>query len=524
MTPSDGPSPRGQLRDAAAPPWIWVWTAFVLVFFSRTAWIRATGVIGTLRNEFPFRDGDGATAWLDWVFVVLLGVGGILASVAIVVVPIGLLALAGVRARHLKHGYGLDSAPLSTPITEAVEASLPGAAVWVSRRIYPAAIVLPTGLRRAAVALFSSFFVIWKRDQDAARLLLEHEAAHLRRGDAQLIGVGSIQRLVVLIMVAVFLFTAIGMIGMALRQEHYLSVARDENGTPPEPQPNAHAQPSMVGSQAQYLSFISMQNKITLSLEEARLKRLLVDLYSKHGEHERAAQHRLTEQDLALLAVDNWRLRGAAAWFLQIVGWLTWTIAQMVSLLVYLFAAIWIAELGADRQAVQVVSSANPLLRTLDSASGLNWRQRVGASFTHPPVWIRRWNARCSWQARGLLPLLLSFPMAIVASVAILAVGYLVLSGCITLSYLLYLDEPSSGTALSRLPELLSFAVDSHAKLFWICSAIILTWPWVAPYWERLFGGFTLLRAGERWPVYAAASAAVAVVPIAARLLFPPAA
>lgn len=529
MTPSDGHSPRGRLRDAAAPPWILVWMAIVLAFFSRTAWIRVTAVIETFGSAFPFRYGDGATAWLDWLFVVLLGVGEILASVAIVVVPIGLLALAGIRARLLKHGYGLATTTLPAPIADVVAASLPGAVVWVSRRAYPSVFVFPTGLGKAAVALFSSFFVLWKRDREVARFLLEHEAAHLRRGDAQLIGLGSIQRLVALIIISVFAFLAVGMIGMAIGQERYLSQARNENGTPPEPQPpesqsSALGNPRSVGSQAQYLAFIAVQNKIALRVEMAKLKRQLLDLYAKGGQHERAAQYRSTPQDRMLLSVSNWRRRGAAAWSLQIVGWLTWTFAQMGSLLVYLFAAIWVAELGADRQTVQLVGSANPLLRALDSASGLNWRQRVGASFTHPPAWIRRWNARNATQIRGLLPLLLSFPMAIVASIAILSAGYPVLSACVTASYVLYLDEPSSGTALSRLPELLSFAVDSHAKLFWICSGILLAWPWVAPSWERLFGGITLLHAGKHWPLYAVASAAVAVIPIAARLLLPQAA
>lgn len=152
------------------------------------------------------------------------------------------------------------------------------------------------------------------------------------------------------------------------------------------------------------------------------------------------------------------------------------SLLQMMNYLWLPIAGIWTAELNADRFAAERLGSAEPVRAALAPDAGrLTWWRWLLFRLYHPPARLRRW-AVADASARSRLLLLLLFPLT---SVVKLGVSYLY-------SIMAMFPKPLS----ESIPEVWGYlvaALPTHVPKWAAMAGVLLVWPLLRPYWERLF-------------------------------------
>jgi Zn-dependent protease with chaperone function len=127
------------------------------------------------------------------------------------------------RAIYIERRNNLMPSPPIKPLAEIeefVRLHTPGLEVKVNLKRPGRIWVYPNGYRRATVAVFSGFVMLWKSDREAAEAVLLHEIAHYRRGDALFMGPGSfLENAVKLTLLFYVLFVALPFILIAIDQK-----------------------------------------------------------------------------------------------------------------------------------------------------------------------------------------------------------------------------------------------------------------------------------------------------------------
>lgn len=117
------------------------------------------------------------------------------------------------RARYIERRDNLATPPLLKSLAEIcgyVERHAPGLAVKANLSRPGLLYIYPSGFRRATLAVFGGFVILWKTDREAAEAVLLHESAHQRRGDALFMGPGGL--LETSVKVAVLLFVGLSLL------------------------------------------------------------------------------------------------------------------------------------------------------------------------------------------------------------------------------------------------------------------------------------------------------------------------
>jgi hypothetical protein len=148
----------------------------------------------------------------------------------------------------------------------------------------------------------------------------------------------------------------------------------------------------------------------------------------------------------------------------------------MMSHIIVPLAGVWALELNADYAAsrgglLQLECSTKSMRRT--------WASRFLGSLTHPPLWLRAWlTAQDDW--RRSLCRQMVFPSSYLLKIAILFLfGFLA-----TVS--------TKGLNAELIEWLLSLSWGAFVSRYWVfggIAVVLLLWPWIAIYWERLFAG-----------------------------------
>jgi hypothetical protein len=195
-----------------------------------------------------------------------------------------------------------------------------------------------------------------------------------------------------------------------------------------------------------------------------------------------------------------------------LLGQLVLLLAQPAHVLLLPVVGLWLAELGADRYAADTGDTA--VLTAPPAGPARRWlNPRVYADLlAHPPHALRR---RMSVRNAPLWPLLVAFPLATVAELALTLVAAVPAWRLVGLSW----PQTSAQAAVS----IRSFLLDRLG--FWLASALLVAlWPWLARWWVRLCTGLpsTAPRPVARTFVAAAIPpAALAVVALLAGMTHP---
>jgi Zn-dependent protease with chaperone function len=373
----------------------------------------------------------------------LVNAAAILEGAPLLAVLLGVAAIFAprLRAAWLERQFRLtDPVPLPTvrEIQAFVAQHAPGLRVRTNLlRTDQLAFVYPLTYRKAALAVFGGLVTLWHADQAAARAVLLHEMAHYRHGDVLAVGAGSLLRTLTERWLGLYL---------ALVVVPLVAVGLIDRGA---------AVRSFLAATAAGVPFSAFE--IVLHVLRQVVGTMLPAVM----------------------------LIGAALMF--------WT----ASIVVLPLAAIWSAELNADRYAA-VVGGAAGLDRALAALpTARSSRQWLLARMSHPPAGLRRTMAALAATDRGALLLVLMLPLAYVVRLALLAgwalAAFPLLGGVVDL-----------GTWLGE--SVRSYAV-ATGRIWLGMAAFLLLWPRLAPHWQRLW------RPGAERPgrVRACVAAALAV-------------
>ncbi|MCA9878341.1 MAG: hypothetical protein KC442_11185, partial [Thermomicrobiales bacterium] len=187
----------------AAPPWLWVWAALFLIGLpERFSYFSSIREQVTFAHESSARIAEiieapefGRLTPLLYpaVAIDVLPVLAILAGLILTLAPVA-------RGRVLTHRYGLEPLPLDHrflgPTLQDIAAFVRdefGEARLVANLTRPrtSPFVYAVTFGPPTLAIFYDTIALWTLDRPRAELQLRHELAHLRRGDARLIGIGS---------------------------------------------------------------------------------------------------------------------------------------------------------------------------------------------------------------------------------------------------------------------------------------------------------------------------------------------
>ncbi len=181
------------------------------------------------------------------------------------------------------------------------------------------------------------------------------------------------------------------------------------------------------------------------------------------------------------------------------------TMAGLIPAEVFLpVIALWLAELNADRQAVQV-TGPGALRRALQAGAGRRspWATRAMALLSHPPLRLR---LRCAeTRPAGMAAVVAAWPVSV--TVFVLVVPFVIdAAGLIA-------DGPTGdlwGTVIrASVQALLSYDMPLIAAT----AVVLLVWPVAAGPWERLWSPASGRgRLQPWWPSLAAASLPVGMV------------
>jgi hypothetical protein len=144
---------------------------------------------------------------------------------------------------------------------------------------------------------------------------------------------------------------------------------------------------------------------------------------------------------------------------------------------------IWASEFNADYGAIQRGAVLNPG-GAGSKQGGIHWWL---GGLTHPPMWLRDWLSGKDTWLRDVVRHLI-FPGA-----------YFVLLLTLIL-FGVFAKFAGGGFEAEALVWVLGLARDTFAQWSWRfgeMAALLLAWPFLAPYWERFFAGDS--RAYARW-------------------------
>jgi len=340
------------------------------------------------------------------------------------------------RAVYIEGRNRLVSPPPIKPLAEIeefVRLHAPGLEVKVNLKRPGRIWVYPNGYRRATVAVFSGFVLLWKSDREAAEAVLLHEIAHYRRGDALFMGPGSfLENTVKLTLLFYVLFVALPYILIDIDQKIQLVASLQriaEIGksagleTPPAPSYIPHLVTSV------FLSFWGL-----------------------------------------LTTTAAFLVRTAASFILPV-------------------ACMWAAELNADYFVANHLHYKEALLRELSKKnSNIGWWRWILFRLSHPPESLRRvFQRRNDSYAFSLM--LLIFPLAMFVRIAILHV--------MTLFAYLGIGTSSAiagqttdftwQSYLQSLVDITRLAITSNPFDWLLMAGLLLVWPVAVRPWERFF-------------------------------------
>ncbi|WP_182875441.1 M48 family metalloprotease [Microbispora sp. H10670] len=151
-------------------------------------------------------------------------------------------------------------------------------------------------------------------------------------------------------------------------------------------------------------------------------------------------------------------------------------VAALPITLVLPVAGLWVAELSADRYAMNAVGPA-ALARALGPARPrAHAVRRALALLSHPPLRLRLWAVRL-WPG-GTAALAALWPLAVVVRIAAIVVFQLV-----ALNLTGFSVGESVQTVIGGLPERLSSARTQLTEI----AALLVAWPLIAPLWLRVW-------------------------------------
>jgi hypothetical protein len=345
----------------------WLW--FWLILYLLTIPTQLALIQPRLADLFSATPLPGETL-IPWLWILRLLNLVELFPVIVVFGGVLLIFLPAVRGRLVEGWFSLKKPPEGAipEIRTFIAQKAPGLEVRVNllRSDMPA-LIYPLGYDRFAIGVFGSLLKLWRSDPEAARTILMHEIGHYRQGDALVQGVG------------VFF-------GEYLRRW-----------------------PLILG---------------ILAIAPIFLVWMMENLQALFGMLASAGPLGLVVGLAGVLFRFYTILVPGITWIL--LGLLLWT----ASVLVLPLAGVWMAELSADRFALESRASAAGLQRALDrfQPRKRSWRWFVWR-MSHPPVSLRRWLAQRSTSAISLVVLLVIFPLAVLVRGLLLAAwamtGYL---------------------------------------------------------------------------------------------------
>ena len=182
---------------------------------------------------------------------------------------------------------------------------------------------------------------------------------------------------------------------------------------------------------------------------------------------------------------------------------------MIAAVVIPLIGGIWCAELNADRFAIDAQGTPKHLTGALDKlAPRSSWWRWILFRMSHPPLGLRRWASRRSGQTNVLIALLLIFPLAYVAKAAAMT-GW---------GLSLYLSQCVLGCDMAavwkELGANVGYLLDGYVRVWLAMAVLLLVWPVVGGYWERVFSGLSERKLASRSRGYSAylLSAALACV------------
>ncbi|MCO6010943.1 hypothetical protein NE236_38895 [Actinoallomurus purpureus] len=166
-------------------------------------------------------------------------------------------------------------------------------------------------------------------------------------------------------------------------------------------------------------------------------------------------------------------------------------------------AALWLAELGADRFPAEVVGP-DALRRALERSRSAPWYSPL----SHPPAGVRR-KLAAHPRAATLILLTGWFAALVVklaATIAAATPAFLMIGNSV----------PETARGLTR--GVRAFLVDGRPLLL-VALALLLTWPLLAPVWTRRWSPGTPPGRPARYPLYLAATAPPTLLVLASYLI-----
>jgi hypothetical protein len=175
-------------------------------------------------------------------------------------------------------------------------------------------------------------------------------------------------------------------------------------------------------------------------------------------------------------------------------------------------AALWLAELGADRLAAQAIGG-DALQRALRATTSPHplLVTRATALLTHPPRWVRLRRAAAG--PAGTNTLLAAWSAALVAA-------FLLLPAVLTVPDLIPYSLPWSYTGSSIVDTAHIVLPDSRTVVI-ATVVLLIAWPALAGPWERLWSPGLRRRGSQRWWPYLAGAAVPACLLLLSTLPLP---
>ena len=425
---------------ALPPPWLWFWVVFFILsvptLFGELA-KTYEDIVRTGQFSAKLHALNPEETRLEF----LLYPAALLDVLPPAAMLLGLLVVLApwLRRGYLERRFGLHDPPedvqVLSDITSFVRARAAGLRVRCNlARGGDLAFVYPSGYGKTTLAVFGGLVKLWRTDRPAAEAVLLHEVAHYRAGDVVLIGAGSFFS-------GLFRYMASGFILFFLLPQFVLLVHIYVGG------------------------YLEMR--------------------------EIWAQSHATEELLSGLGVSIPATPPAPSYWEYVsttlaamLGRYLFTSAsfamEVARFVVLPLAAIWTAELHADRAVVEQQGSAEPLRRGLALVgTGGRWWRWLLFRLSHPPVRLRLWITHRRHE-HALAMLILLFPLAYVLRLLILHARAMAMyvSADLPVSELLGQFTANSMTYFTTLMPVL-----------WTMAFVLVAWPWLQPYWLRLSGG-----------------------------------
>lgn len=466
----------GEARTPTLPPWLWIWIAITLYGLPERLRGGFDTAYGIVADQLGPTDISG---WLSLPLVLLSAVD--VWPLLVLALGVAAVFLPQLQARLIERRFALaDQPPRPLPALAEIEGFLRKQAPKLKIRGNPLVpglqgFVYPTGYLTSAIAIFGGTLRTWRTDRGQGEALLLHEVAHARFGEAMTFRGGAfLQRTLDLWWVFLLLMIILPVVVFAATTAISIHDLR---------------------SQAAALDSEAMKAFEGLPAEQLEAMRAMMP---KADSVDALAAERLDFFLSQTLPGVGWNAVAALLW---IAVWF-----------VPLTAAIWSAELSADRFAMARETVSGSTLRLLERrsphASPWNWLLR---RVSHPPEAMRRWAARHADHAGVLTLLILLFPASYIVRMAAL-LGHAAIGMMMT------------GQA-DRIPGLLPYGARMFAwyqarPLLVISAVVLLAWPLMA--WKGAGAGLPGRYAG-RWILYPVLGAALLLVAFAIWQAGPPA-